>query len=223
MSLVDMFGSIGTQHGLSIETTIRKLLKASAPAADWRHALAARIVAGNTASSAEGESQALLDRELIKDTPSSTDRLRLTELQHHLNQGRIRTAVTTILDDLDVEDDESVEHMITRMERLARAEAIESAQAGYGKGMARSKKVEGWIRDLESNACELCQWWSRDGRVWPANHVMPTHPGCACAQEFVVRRADEIRDVTLKAYYASENRSVDREIAKVTNDGTTST
>lgn len=218
MTLTDMFTAIGAERGLSMETIVRRLVDSGTPPGQWTPALAARIVAGNTASSAEGESQALIDRETIGDYVPSSDRLRLAEVGHHVNQSRLRSAVETILVDLDMGDIESVAQLITRMERLARAEAIDAAQSGYGKAMARSEKVEGWKRGLESDACQLCTWWWRDGRIWPKNHTMPTHPGCACSQEFVTTTVDNVKDVTVEAYYASEQRRIDQEIAGARND-----
>src|SRR5699024_3454150 len=191
---------------------------AGQPRGHWTPALAARIVAGNTASSAEGESQALIDRETIGDYVPSSDRLRLAEVGHHVDQSRLRKSVETILADLDMDDIESVAQLITRMERLARAEAIEAAQSGNGKAMARSKKVQGWKRGLEADACELSTWWWREGGIWPKDHTMTTHHGCACSQEFVTTTADNIKPVKIEAYHASEKRRIDQEIAGERND-----
>ena len=44
----------------------------------------------------------------------------------------------------------------------------------------KSHGVGGWTRGLNSGACQLCQWWSRDRQVWPLDHRMPTHKGCGC-------------------------------------------
>ena len=51
--------------------------------------------------------------------------------------------------------------------------------------MSRSQLVEGWTRSV-SGACQLCNWWSRDGRVWPKDHTMPRHKGCRCTQNPVL-------------------------------------
>src|SRR5690625_6970662 len=40
----------------------------------------------------------------------------------------------------------------------------------------------GWTRLLDAEGCELCDWWARDGRVWPKRHPMPRHKGCKCQQ-----------------------------------------
>lgn len=218
MTLTDMFTAIGAKHGSGVEAIVRRLVDSGTPPGQWTPALAARIVAGNTAASAGGEAQALIDRETIGDYVPSSDRLRLDEVGHHIDQSRLRNAVETIAADLDMADIESVAQLITRIERLARAEAIEAAQTGYGKAMARSKKVQGWKRGLEADACQLCTWWWREGRIWPKDHTMPTHPGCACSQEFVTTTVDNIKPVTIEAYHASEKRRIDQEIAGARND-----
>ncbi|MGY1680718.1 hypothetical protein [Geodermatophilus sp. SYSU D01176] len=68
-----------------------------------------------------------------------------------------------------------------RVARLARAEPLTTAARAYSEGMARSPHVTGWKRGLSANACQLCRWWHRDGRVWPADHKMPVHKGCSCS------------------------------------------
>ncbi|MFC9994673.1 hypothetical protein [Nocardia sp. NPDC127526] len=78
--------------------------------------------------------------------------------------------------------------------RLARAEAYESAARAFSEGIAKDKRVEGWVREVEPDGCELCTWWWREGRVWPADHQMPTHKGCRCAPNPVVR--DDIKPVS---------------------------
>lgn len=67
-----------------------------------------------------------------------------------------------------------------RTARLGRAEPLTTAARSYSDGMRTSPHVTGWTRGLSGNACELCQWWAADGRVWPDDHEMPTHTGCTC-------------------------------------------
>lgn len=67
-----------------------------------------------------------------------------------------------------------------RVARLGRSEPLTTAARAYSDGMRTSPHVTGWTRGLSGNACELCQWWAADGRVWPDDHEMPTHKGCAC-------------------------------------------
>lgn len=87
-------------------------------------------------------------------------------------QDRLGRAVGTILgSDLD-----------TRMQvdRLAAGETLGAAHRAYDDTMAATPQISGWTRGLNSDACELCRWWSRGGKVWPATHTMPTHTGCKC-------------------------------------------
>lgn len=67
-----------------------------------------------------------------------------------------------------------------RVARLARAEPLTTAANTYSGAVAASPHVTGWTRGLSANACQLCTWWARDGRVWPDDHPMPTHKGCSC-------------------------------------------
>ena len=74
-------------------------------------------------------------------------------------------------------------HLDTDMQlhRLAVAEPLRAAARAFSAGVAREPLVNGWVRGLEADACQLCRWWWREGRVWPSAHPMPTHPGCTCA------------------------------------------
>jgi hypothetical protein len=86
---------------------------------------------------------------------------------------RLRKAATTLL---------TVKNLTPeRVARLARAEPLETAARAYSAGMARSPHVRGWRRGLSGSACQLCEWWSRGGQLWPADHPMPTHKGCSCS------------------------------------------
>lgn len=75
-----------------------------------------------------------------------------------------------------------------RWQRLAEAEIKEAATRAYSEGAKRSPRVTGWTRGLKADACQLCRWWSRDGRVWDADHPMPTHKGCTCSQLITTRK-----------------------------------
>lgn len=72
-----------------------------------------------------------------------------------------------------------------RAARLGRSEPLTAAQEARGEALTRSELVEGWTRSV-SGACQLCNWWSRDGRVWPKDHTMPRHKGCRCTQNPVL-------------------------------------
>lgn len=96
---------------------------------------------------------------------------------------RLRKAATTLLTAV---EKSPVPEAIVR--RLARSEVFKTANRTYGEAMRASPHVKGWVRDLEGEACELCTWWWREGRVWPDSHPMPTHPGCECTAKPVVTK-----------------------------------
>lgn len=81
-----------------------------------------------------------------------------------------------------VSTSKGIDETRTRIARIAQNEPQEVAKQTYGKAMARSEKVEGWTRGLDSDPCELCVWWSRDGRVWPKDYPLAHHKGCQCTQ-----------------------------------------
>ena len=110
---------------------------------------------------------------------ATTGRVRVESVElspHYAKSDRIREAFETIVND-GVIDPDNVE---MRVARLAHSEAVESSQRAMNDAIEQSPTAEGWYRGLEPDACELCEYWSRGGRVWPKNHTMPTHKGCAC-------------------------------------------
>lgn len=91
---------------------------------------------------------------------------------------RLRKALGTILASrLDTE---------MQLRRLATSEVMQSSAEAYGESFRKYPGIHGWTRGMESDACQLCQWWSRDGQVWPQEHPMPRHKGCTCHQVPVV-------------------------------------
>lgn len=99
------------------------------------------------------------------------------------------------------------EALAMQLGRMALSEAIEAARGSTTAIMRRSKKVDGWTRQLDSDPCELCRWWARDGRIWPAGHEMPTHKGCACAQRWVKAPEISVPFTSAKAEAASARRA----------------
>lgn len=95
---------------------------------------------------------------------------------HHTDLDRLRTAAGTVL--MLSQDDPA-----GRLRRLALAETADSAADAYSRALTADTRVAGWRRALDSDACQLCRWWWREGRVWPRDHPMPRHKGCLCAQE----------------------------------------
>jgi hypothetical protein len=80
--------------------------------------------------------------------------------------------------------------IIMQLERIGVVEPLEAAARRMSEGIQQDKRVKGWVREMDSGACQLCRWWWREGREWPAAHPMPTHKGCVCTQLPVTR--DEI-------------------------------
>lgn len=94
-------------------------------------------------------------------------------------QETLRQAAATILASGDVRDN------LDRFTRLATNQVLQAAQEGTAEAIRRGPS-RGWVRDTGGTCCQLCEWWSRDDRVWPAKHPMPTHPGCNCRQRPVI-------------------------------------
>lgn len=67
-----------------------------------------------------------------------------------------------------------------RAARLGHSEPLTAAATAYSDAVRDNRLVTGWTRGLSDNACQLCEWWWREGRVWPDTHPMPTHKGCTC-------------------------------------------
>lgn len=105
---------------------------------------------------------------------------------HHVNTERLTRAFATAR--------ESSGEPIARLARLARSEPVESSQRAYSRAIARHPAATGWVRQLDADPCQLCQWWERDGRVWPSSHPMPTHTGCECHPRVVL--SSNIRPVS---------------------------
>lgn len=109
-------------------------------------------------------------------------------LRHVDDVARLNRAASTLLAALeDTPDPEG------RARRLGRAEPLKRASEARGEALAASELVEGWVRSLNGDTCQLCTWWYRDGRVWPKDHVMPRHTGCDCTQSPVL--VDRIKPV----------------------------
>lgn len=78
-----------------------------------------------------------------------------------------------------------------RVERLARDEPIEAAQRGYQDGLREQpeavdgegkapKRINGYRRGINPDACELCFWLWKEGYVYHIDQPMHRHKGCRC-------------------------------------------
>lgn len=87
---------------------------------------------------------------------------------------RLRIALATIVaSELDT---------VMQLTRIAANEPTQAATDAMADEIARSEIVTGWRRGLDSDPCQLCVWWAREGRVWRPEHTMPRHTGCNCHQ-----------------------------------------
>lgn len=96
----------------------------------------------------------------------------------------------------------------TRMQivRLATGETLDAAHKAYGDTMAGMKTVKGWTRGLDSDPCELCVWWAREGRVFRPQHAMARHTGCACHPVPTVQKTADYQ-TDKQAIYASRTNA----------------
>lgn len=90
------------------------------------------------------------------------------------DRDRLRQAIGTILaSDLDT---------AMQLARLAANEPLDAAANAYADAMRQEPAVSGWRRGLDSDPCQLCRWWAREGRIFRTEHRLARHPGCACHQ-----------------------------------------
>src|SRR5690625_2876748 len=97
------------------------------------------------------------------------------------DHSRLVDAARAVLATSAVDDDP-----LMRLQRLARSEPLHAGHQAASAAMSSHKAVEGWTRQMEADACQLCRWWWREGRVWPAAHPFQSHQGCNCQPRVVV-------------------------------------
>lgn len=146
-------------RGQITQAMASELLGVIVATANAQGVAAAELVAGEwTDTLVTGIKRAPLDKSLLS----------------RLDDKRLNEAINKIFGG----DDET---MLARVLRLAESEPVQAAQQAMGAAI-RSNGAEGWRRGLNEGACQLCEWWERDGEIWPADHDMPTHNGCMCIQ-----------------------------------------
>lgn len=91
------------------------------------------------------------------------------------NPERLQKALNTILAEEGIDT-------VMQLERISKAEALKSGRRAYDAAMSAETRVEGWVRGLDADPCQLCIWWWREGRIWHRDHPMPAHDGCLCHQ-----------------------------------------
>ncbi|MFA7511129.1 MAG: hypothetical protein WCZ29_11670 [Mycolicibacterium vanbaalenii] len=112
---------------------------------------------------------------------------------------RLAKAASTVLDVARASD--VPDNIIAR---IGRAEPLNTAARTYSNQLAESPLVEGWVRNMDADPCQLCQWWWREGRIWPKDHPFQTHHGCACVPRPVWARNIQS---TMKSRQLERNRT----------------
>jgi hypothetical protein len=105
------------------------------------------------------------------------------------DQPRLQRGVETLLVAFEAGED-----IDARLTRFASNAPLGAATDAYSEGVKQSTAVEGYVRQMDSNPCQLCRYWWREGRIWPKDHRMPHHKGCACTHRVVT--VDKIRSVS---------------------------
>lgn len=137
------------------------------------------VLAGNATGYALGT---LTVRDAVEVGTAAPQITALAANAHHLDRGRVTDALRTILDAQETDT-------LMQLTRLADNEPKQAAADGAADVIRSNGAVTGWRRSLNSTACQLCRWWSREGRVWPAEHPMPRHTGCTCTQEPITKES----------------------------------
>lgn len=139
---------------------------------------------------AVGLADAWLSRQIEEASGQPTPTTGITPRDHFL---RLRKAGGTIFGRFrhkEIDADEG------RMQtgRVGHSEPLEAGQRATAEAITKHPLVKGWVREFDADPCQLCTWWARDGRIWPADHPMPTHKGCNCSQRIVL--AEQIKETS---------------------------
>lgn len=181
MRFQDQLRDLARATGLDARALVEAAEAEGIPWQDIAYLIASRVQAGNLQAMRLAEA-ALMILELQADISAGvvTGAASVAEADRWTDHDRLQVAATTIL------TDRNPDTVLSRVERLGRSEVVGTGQGAYHDGMQTTEGIEGWRRDLEGGACQLCTWWWRDGRVWPKDHPMQKHTGCECTQEAVI-------------------------------------
>ncbi|WP_447643363.1 hypothetical protein [Nocardioides zeae] len=73
---------------------------------------------------------------------------------------------------------------VSRVDRMARDEAVSSMQRGYQDGIRTKRpgrpEVRGYRRGVNPDCCRLCFYTWKEGYVYPIAQPMWRHTGCRC-------------------------------------------
>lgn len=75
-----------------------------------------------------------------------------------------------------------------RVSRLAASEVLSAVQDGFHNAMLEYEMVEGWSRQADAGACELCTSWASGDNFFPKSVKMIHHAGCQCTAKPIVRK-----------------------------------
>lgn len=100
-----------------------------------------------------------------------------------LDQARIADALRTAIADQQAEQDveQAAAAQRNRIAQTARSEPLVTVANATQAGM-RHRRAHGWVRELDLNACKVCEGWA-DGVVRSVDTHMARHLGCGCIQQ----------------------------------------
>lgn len=197
MKFQDLLDQLGRRAKRDAEEIANRYLAGGYESLDEAaEALALVVRSHNIQGSVLGEASC---REILTGLGDSTfHKITPGTLDHWEDHARLSAAAITALS---VEDS-----AVMASGRLALGEVIAVSQKAYAGILEQSSAVEGFKRGLEKDACQLCRWWWREGRVWPKWYTMPTHVGCTCTQVPVMVEQGSIGRLDDRTVTASDKR-----------------
>jgi hypothetical protein len=144
----------------------------------------ARTLIASILHHANGAAVGMADR-FIADQIEKAARVPVPALGHAPERGlgRLHDAVGTILAEAAGWQAGDTDSPLMRLRRLGRSEPLHHGHKSASVAMKRHKAVRGWVRAMDANACQLCEWWYRDGQIWSDDTPFQSHPGCNCQAE----------------------------------------
>ncbi len=186
MSYQDATGELSSQVQEQVLTALAAYVAGQLTAEALVAVVAAYVAAGNAGAAALGDLALAAAVTLTTGIPAAP----IGTTRPLDEPARLTRSAATILADLDAADSKSLEAAQMRYQRLAEAEVRKAVADAYADALAASDAVVGWTRGLEPEACQLCRWWWREGRVWDPDHPFPQHKGCDCSQVIVTTTAE---------------------------------
>lgn len=180
--LEKLLDALTTSQKERVRVALASLEEGLLTSSEFVDVVASIVLAGNARAYSIG---AALARSLIENQTGLVETTPASTAGHALDTERVRSGLTTIL--------ATDKDTLMQLQRLAGNEVQQAATDGSSDVLATSGRATGWVRELDADACQLCRWWWRDGRVWRTNHPMPRHPGCGCQQTPVVDVATDNR------------------------------